>query len=63
VSAEKGDKLVLERFRKRGLTGIALALFQRHLASLGIVPSEHDFDTYLKNKQAEKTKPSSEPPE
>jgi hypothetical protein len=59
LSEENGDQLVLERLRKRGLTGMTLAVFQHYLASRGIVPSEDDFDSYLKRMRAEKVESSS----
>jgi len=44
------EKLVLDRFRKHGLTGIALGVFQHFLASRGIEPDEADFDAYIREK-------------
>lgn len=60
LSAGENNQVVLARLRKRGLTGIALALFQSHLASQGIMPSEHDFDTYLRSQREPTRNPSSQ---
>jgi hypothetical protein len=44
------DKLILDRFRKQGLTGIVLGVFQHFLTSQGIEPDETAFEAYLKSK-------------
>lgn len=45
-----GDKLVLDRFHKHGLTGIVLGLFQHFLASQGIEPDDAAFEAFLQDK-------------
>jgi len=44
------DKLILDRFRKHGLTGIVLGVFQHFLVSRGIEPEEDAFQEYLKSQ-------------
>lgn len=50
LTRSTGDKLVLDRFRKNGLTGIALGLFEHFLASQGIKPDEAAFEAFLRDK-------------
>ena len=45
-----GNKLVLDRYKKNGLTGLVLGVFQHFLAARGIEPDEEAFQTYLKEK-------------
>ena len=47
ISRPPVDRLVLDRFRKHGLTGIVVAVFQHYLASRGIEPDEAAFNEYL----------------
>jgi hypothetical protein len=47
LSRPPADKLVLDRFRKHGLTGIVVGVFQHYLASRGIEPDEAAFREYL----------------
>jgi hypothetical protein len=49
------DKLILDRFRKHGLSGIVLGVFQHFLASRGIEPDEEEFKEYLETKSGKAT--------
>jgi plasmid replication initiation protein len=50
-----GDAIALERYRKNGLTGIALGVFQSFLAARGIGPSDREVETYLRKCAFEKS--------
>lgn len=51
LSTPPGDKLILDRFRKHGLTGIVLGVFQHFLVSRGIEPEETAFQDYLTSQR------------
>jgi hypothetical protein len=51
LSTPPGDKLILDRFRKHGLTGIVLGVFQHFLVSRGIEPDEAAFQEYLASQR------------
>jgi hypothetical protein len=50
--ASPSDRLILERFRTQGITGIARGLFQHFLAARGIRPTEEEVDAYTRAKLA-----------
>ncbi len=52
LSTPPSDKLILERFRKHGLTGIVLGVFQHFLTSQGIEPDKAAFQAYLEAKRS-----------
>jgi hypothetical protein len=52
LASERGDKLVLDRLRKNGLTGIVLGVFQHFLAARGVGPDEEAFETYIRDRTA-----------
>jgi len=49
--ASPSDRIVLEKYRQQGLTGIARGLFQHFLASQGIRPTEEDIKAYTESKR------------
>jgi hypothetical protein len=49
--ASPSERLVLEKYRKQGLTGIARGLFQHFLASRGIQPTEEDVKAYTEPRR------------
>ena len=50
LSGETGDKLVLDRLSKYGISGLVLGVFQHFLAVRGIEPNEDEFEAYLREK-------------
>ena len=56
ISTPPADKLILDRFRKHGLAGLVLGVFQHYLASQGIEPGEAAFKEYLNAKAKETTR-------
>lgn len=48
LSGDTGDKLVLDRLSKNGITGLVLGVFQHFLAVRGIEPNEDEFEAYLR---------------
>lgn len=50
LSSDTGDKLVLDRLQKNGITGLVLGVFQHFLASRGIKPNEEAFEAYVQEK-------------
>ena len=55
--ASPSDRLVLEKYRKQGLTGIARGLFQHFLASRGIRPTEEDVKAYTESRCLRRSQP------
>jgi hypothetical protein len=50
LSESSGNELILDRFRKKGLTGIVVGVFQHFLKSRGIEPDEAEFQGFIKRE-------------
>ena len=50
LATPPGNKMILNRFRRNGLAGIVLGVFQHFLMSRGIEPDEAAFEDYLKTQ-------------
>lgn len=49
LETRQDSQMIIERLDKQGLTGIVFAVFQHHLASLGIAPSDREVEEYLRD--------------
>lgn len=55
--ASASDRLILGKYRKQGLTGIARGLFQHFLASQGIRPTDEEVEAYIQSTHDQGGKP------
>ncbi|WP_295394935.1 replication initiation protein [uncultured Thiodictyon sp.] len=55
--ASPSDRLILEKYRKQGLTGIARGLFQHFLAARGIRPTDEEIKAYTESMPTRGTQP------
>lgn len=62
LSLEGGDKLVLKRLAKTGLTGLVLGVFQHFLAARGIVPDDDAFEAYVQERSSSTEESSNDQP-
>ena len=53
LQGSSDQKLILDRLRKHGLSGIVLGVFQHFLAARGISPDEQEFETFLAKRRSE----------